>query len=200
MAQSISRQVSSTLLILASSLVPAITRAQSESSNNERVASLAGLRVALQTSDVVLEPARRTDPTAALGKDVRVTLNDGTTRQGKLGAFSPSEVTLEGKPIPLADVRQIEKVGHATRKAVWVGLLAGVPTFLILGPAADMGKDMALMIVAAGVGGGIAVGAVIDAARKPGNVIYVAQGTSVSFTVRPILAADRQGVAFVTNW
>ena len=231
MAQNISRQVSSTLLILASSLIPAVARAQSGSSFNEPragtsqvmgfagggfggarfamaddsertagLAALAGLRVALQKSDVVLESDRLANPTGALGKDVRVTLNDGSTRQGKLEALSPSEVTVEGKPIPLADVRKIEKVGHATRKAVWIGLLAAVPTFLILGPAADMGKDMALTIVAAGVGGGIAVGAVIDAARKPGNVIYLAPGTSVSFTVRPILATDRQGVAFVTNW
>jgi hypothetical protein len=59
---------------------------------------------------------------------------------------------------------------------------------------------MALTIVAAGVGSGIAVGAVIDAARKPGNVIYVAPATSTPFTVRPILAPDRKGVAFAASW
>jgi hypothetical protein len=215
-----SKQVFSILLVLGSSLVPAVARAQtaspvieppavakrpslivSESSRSTAgLAPLAGLRVAPRTSDVVQEPTRVPDPNRALGKDVRVTLNDGTTQRGKLEALSASEVTVKGTAIPLADVRKIEKVGHATRKAAVIGLLAGVPTLLILGPAADMGADMALMIVAAGVGGGIAVGAVIDAAHKPGNVIYVAPGTSVSFTVRPILTRDRKGVAFATSW
>jgi hypothetical protein len=163
-------------------------------------APLAGLRVALRTTEVVPEPPRFTNPTRAVGKDVRVTLNDGTTQRGKLEALSASEVTFKGTAIPLADVRKIEKVGHATRKAAVIGLLAGVPTLLILGPAADMGGGMALGIVAAGVGSGVAVGAVIDAARRPGNVIYAAPGTSVSFTVRPILARDRKGVAFATSW
>ena len=173
-------------------------------------APLAGLRVALRTTDVPVQEApprpsdpiraQGPDPIRAQGKEVRVTLTDEKTERGTLEAFSPFEVTLEGKVIPLADVRKIEKVGRATRKAVAIGFLAGLPTFLILGPAADMGSDMALMIVAAGVGSGIAVGAVIDAARKPGNVIYLAPGTSASFAVRPILEPGRRGVAFATRW
>ena len=163
-------------------------------------APVAGLRVALRTTDVVQEPPRFPDLTRAVGKDVRVTLNDGTTQRGTLETLSASDFTLEGEAIPLADVRRIEKVGHATRKAVTIGVLASLPTFLILGPAADMGSGMASMIVALGVGSGIAVGAVIDAARKPGNVVYLAPGTSASFVVRPILAPGRQGVAVATCW
>jgi hypothetical protein len=164
------------------------------------LAPLAGVRVALRTTDVAPQPSRFPDSNRAVGKDVRVTLNDGTTVRGKLEALSASEVTFKGTVIPLADVRRVEKVGHATRNAAVIGLLAGVPTLLILGPAADMGGDMALTIVAAGVGGGIAVGAVLDAAHKPGHVLYAAPGTSVSFTVRPMLARDRKGVAFAASW
>jgi hypothetical protein len=160
----------------------------------------AGLRMALRTSDMVQEPTRVPDPTMAQGKDVRITLNDGTTHRGKLVAITGSVVTIDGRTMSLAEVRKIEKVGHATRKALVIGILAFAPTVLVLGPAADMGTDMALVIAAAGVGSGIGVGAVIDAVRKPGNVVYVAPGTSTAFAVKPILTKDRKGVAFVTNW
>ena len=102
--------------------------------------------------------------------------------------------------MPLADVRKIEKIGHATRKALVIGILAFAPTVLVMGPAADMGIGMASAIAAAGVGSGIGVGAVIDAVRKPGNVVYVAPGSSASFAVKPMLTKDRKGVTFVTNW
>ena len=160
----------------------------------------AGLRMALRTSDVVREPTRVPDPTRAQGKDVRITLNDGTTHRGKLAAITGSVVTIDGRTIPLADVLKIEKVGHATRKAVVIGMLAFAPTVLVLGPAADMGTGTASAIAAAGVGSGIGVGALIDALRKPGNVVYVAPGSSASFAVKPILMKDRKGVTFVTNW
>jgi hypothetical protein len=160
----------------------------------------AGLRVALRTSDVVREPTRVPDPTRAQGKDVRITLNDGTSHRGKLDSITGSVVTIAGTTMPLADVRKIEKVGHATRKAASIGFLAFAPTVLVLGPAFDMGSSDALAIAAAGVGSGIGVGAVIDAVRKPGNVVYVAPGSSASFAVKPILTKDRKGVTFVTNW
>ena len=163
-------------------------------------APLAGVRVAMKTSEVVREPTRVPDPTRAQGKDVRITLNDGTTHRGKLASITGSDVTIDGRTMPLADVRKIEKVGHATRKAVVIGMLAFAPTVLVLGPAADMGIGTASAITAAGVGSGIAVGAVIDAVRKPGNVVYIAPGSSASFTVKPILTKDRKGVTFVTNW
>ena len=163
-------------------------------------APLAGLRVALRASDVVREPTRVPDPTRAQGKDVRITLNDGTTHRGRLAAITGSVVTIDGRTMPLADVRKIEKVGHATRKALVIGILAFAPTVLVLGPAADMGIGTASAIAAAGVGSGIGVGAVIDAVRKPGDVVYVAPGSSASFAVKPILTKDRKGVTFVTNW
>ena len=51
------------------------------------------------------------------------------------------------------------------------------------------------------MGSGIGVGALIDALRKPGNVVYVAPGSSASFAVKPILMKGyRKGVTFVTNW
>ena len=155
---------------------------------------------ALRTSDVVREPTRVPDSTRAQGKDVRITLNDGTTHRGKLAAITGSVVTIDGRTIPLADVLKIEKVGHATRNALVIGMLAFVPTVLVLGPAADMGTGTASAIAAAGVGSGIGVGALIDAVRKPGNVVYVAPGSSASFAVKPILMKDRKGVTFVTNW
>jgi hypothetical protein len=160
----------------------------------------AGFRVALRTSDMVQKPTRVPDPTRAQGKDIRITLNDGTTHRGKLAAITDSVVTIDGRTMPLAEVRKIEKVGHATRKALAIGILAFAPTVMVLGPAADMGSDMALAIAAAGVGSGIAVGAVIDAVRKPGNVVYVAPGTSTEITIRPILAPGREGIAFTTSW
>ena len=92
--------------------------------------------MALRTSDVVREPTRVPDPTRAQGKDVRITLNDGTTHRGKLAAITGSVVTIDGRTIPLADVLKIEKVGHATRKAVVIGMLAFAPTVLVLGPTA----------------------------------------------------------------
>jgi hypothetical protein len=164
-------------------------------------APLAGLRVALRTTDVVAEePVRFPDPNRAQGKDIRVRLNDGTTHRGKLVAFSASEVALDSQTVPLADVREIEKVSHAVRNATLISLLAAVPTILVLGPAFDMGNDMVFAITGAGVASGIAVGAVIGAVRKPGNVIYGAPGASASISVRPILARERKGVALATSW
>lgn len=163
-------------------------------------APLAGLRVALRTTDVVPERPRVPEPARAAGKDVRVTLNDGTTRRGKLVAMTGSVVDVDGTTMALADVQKIEKVGHATRKAVAIGIVAFPVTVLVLGPAADMGTDMAMAIAAAGLGAGIGVGAVIDAVRKPGNVIYRASGTSASFAVTPILTPARKGVAVAARW
>jgi hypothetical protein len=164
-------------------------------------APLAGLRVALRTTNVVAEePVRLPDPNRAQGKDIRVTLNDGTTHRGKLVAFSASQVTLDSQAVPLADVREIEKVSHAVRNATIISLLAAVPTFLALGPAFDMGNDVVFAVVGPGVASGIAVGAVIAAVRKPGNVIYRAPGASASISVRPILGRERKGVALATRW
>jgi hypothetical protein len=70
---------------------------------------------------------------------------------------------------------------------------SGLPALAAMA-SVDIGSDMSLAIVGAGVG----VGAVIDAVRKPGNVVYRAPGTSGSFAVRPILAPGRRGVAFAT--
>jgi hypothetical protein len=165
------------------------------------IAPFAGLRVALRTTDVVAEePVRISDPNGAQGKDIRVTLNDGTTHRGKLVAFSACQVTLDSHAVPLAEVREIEKVSHAVRNATVIGLLAAVPAILTFGPAFDMGMGDVLTIVGAGVAGGIGVGAVIGAIRKPGNVIYRAPGASASITVMPILARERKGVALAASW
>jgi len=55
--------------------------------------------VALRTTDAVREPPPFPDLTRAMGKDVRVTLNDGTTQRGTLETLSASDFTLEGKAI-----------------------------------------------------------------------------------------------------
>ena len=165
------------------------------------IAPLAGLRVSLRTTDAVAEEQPRlSDPNRAQGKDVRVTLSDGTIHRGKLVAFSASEVTLDSRAVPLADIREVEKVSHAVRNATLISLLAAVPTFLTLGPAFDMGTGDVLVITATGVAGGITAGAVIGGVRQPGNVIYRAPGASASISVRPILARDRSGVALATSW
>ena len=165
------------------------------------IAPLAGLRVALRTTDVVAEEQPRlSDPNRAQGEDVRVTLNDGTVYRGKLVGFSASEVALDSRAVPLADVREVEKVSHAVRNATLIGLLAAIPTFLTLGPAFDMGTPDVLTITATGVVGGITAGAVIGGVRKPGNVIYRAPGAFASVSIRPILAPDRRGVALATSW
>jgi small nuclear ribonucleoprotein (snRNP)-like protein len=165
------------------------------------IAPLAGLRVALRTTDVVAaEPAGLSDPNRAQGKDVRVSLNDGTIHRGKLVAFSASEVALDSRTVPLADVRKVEKRSHAVRNATLISLLAAVPTALTLGPAFDLGTPDVLTITATGIAGGITAGVVIGGVRKPGNVIYRAPGASASISVRPILARDRKGVAVTASW
>ena len=163
------------------------------------IAPHAGLRVALRTTDVV-EERPTSDPNRAQGKDVRVTLNDGTTHRGQLVAFSASDVKLSSRAVPLADVREVEKVSHAVRNATLISLLAAVPTFLTLGPAFDLGQGDAFAITAAGIAGGITAGVVIGGVRKPGNVIYRAPGAAASISVRPILARDRKGVALAASW
>ena len=164
------------------------------------IAPLAGLRVALRTTDVVDAQPRLSDPNRAQGKDVRVTLNDGTTHRGKLVAFSASDVKLSGRSVPLADIREVEKVSHAVRNATLISLLAAVPTFLTVGPAFDAGPGDAFVFTATGIAGGITAGAVIGGVRKPGNVIYRAPGASASVSVTPLLARDRTGVALAASW
>lgn len=169
-------------------------------------APLAGVRVAARTTEVaprsteiVAVTSSPADASRALGKDVRVTLRDGTKHQGKLERVSGSEVTVGAQGISLADVQKIEKVGNATRNATAIGVLAGLPALLALG-SVDLPSDMTLAIVGAGVGAGIGVGVVIDAVRRPGNVVYVASGSSGSIAVRPILTPGRKGLSFTTNW
>jgi hypothetical protein len=152
------------------------------------IAPLAGLRVAVRTTDVVEARPRLSDPNSAQGKDVRVTVKDGTTHRGKLVAFSASDVKLRSRSVPLADLREVEKVSHAVRNATLISLLAAIPTFLTLGPAFDAGPSDAFVMTATGIAGGITAGAVIGGVRKPGDVIYRAPGASASISVRPILA------------
>jgi hypothetical protein len=168
-------------------------------------APLAGVRVAVRSAEVVRPAGVVRDDAApgrlsrAQGKDVRVTLKDGTKHRGKLEAVGTAEVAVGTTGIPLAEVQKIEEVGHATRNAVAIGFLALLPAALFAGQF-DLPSDMVMGIIGAGIGAGIGVGVVIDAVKKPGNVVYVAPRASASFNVRPILTTDRKGVAFAARW
>jgi hypothetical protein len=161
------------------------------------ISALVGLRLALRTSAALRSPV---DPASALGKEVRVTLMDGSTWQGRLISFSSSEVVIPQQSIPLGIVSKVEKVSHALRRGLLIGIGTAAGSVFVIGPLADLPGDMLLGLVATSVGSGVAIGGFLAASSAKFNTIYVAPGATASITVKPILSRQQQGVAFAMRW
>jgi hypothetical protein len=136
---------------------------------------------------------------AAQGKVVRITFMDGTARTGRLVALSPTEVILQRESVPLGDVRKVERVSRGLRNGFYIGLLA-VPTMMFLRAPLDLPSEWVANLMAAGVGAGVGIGAIVQAANSRGEPLYVASQPSPAVTVTPFLSNRRHGVAVAVRW
>ena len=145
----------------------------------------------------------------AVGKQVMVSLTDGSTQAGKLVSMSPAEVVIlrDGRTVrfPLAAVRRITTSQRPMKKSVLTGLLAGG----IAGPLVIRCTDsecpptsIALPIsIGIGAGVGAAIGAVVARARPARTlVVYETAPAPIQFSMTPYLTPDRKGLAFTVRW
>ena len=158
-----------------------------------------GATVVIAASLAAPTASAQSTASSAEGKVVRITLMDGTARTGRLVALSSSEVSLERESVPLGNVRKVERVSRGLRKGFYIGLLA-VPTMLLLRAPLDLPSDWTANLMAAGVGAGVGIGAIVQAANSHREPIYVASQPSPAVTVTPFLSSRRRGVAVAVRW
>ena len=104
------------------------------------VAACLGVVLTLLPATVSAQRASEDRVAAAIGKDVTVTLQDGTKHRGRLRSLSTTDVVLDKSTdpiepqtsplrdfkLPLNSVSHIQRNSHAMRKGVIIGLVAGL--------------------------------------------------------------------------
>jgi len=141
---------------------------------------------------------------SAQGKLVRVTNVDGTTLAGRLQSTTPAGLIIRTGStevnVPLSCVRRVEKVAHG----VWWGLVSGAVAGFVYGYGvadADAGEVMiGAFIAGIGAAGGAGIGAMVDHARRNGNVVYDSGSRSARAAIAPTVGRGRAGVALTVGW
>jgi hypothetical protein len=152
-------------------------------------------------------PAAKIKP--ALGKTVHVTEADGTKRTGRLASLTEAGVTLQEKgqdvTVPLARVRKVEKVAHGVR---W-GVIGGAAAGAVYGygvteeDLSGSSREVVGAIILGGIGAaaGAGVGALINRARRDGNLLYESGSTTRTVSVAPLLdPSGAIGVSLRASW
>jgi len=171
---------------------------------------LASLCVALALLHVA--PTSASAQTAApwaVGKQVMVSLTDGSTQAGKLISMSLTEVVIlrNGRTVrlPLAAVRRITTSERPMKESVLTGLLVGA----IAGPVVirctggECPETSIMLPISSGIGAGVgaAVGAVLARARPARTlVVYETSPAPIQFSMAPYLTPDRKGLTFTVRW
>jgi hypothetical protein len=145
----------------------------------------------------------------AVGKQVMVSLTDGSAQAGKLVSISSAEVVVlrDGRTVrfPLATVRRITVSERPMKKSVLIGLLVGA----IAGPMvirctdSECPETSIMLPISIGIGAGVgaAIGAVVARARPARTlVVYETDPTPIKFSMTPYLTPDRKGLAFTVRW
>ena len=143
-----------------------------------------GLRVAVRTRREL--PAPLAEPLGAVGTETRIVGLDGITDVGRLVALTPTSVVFNRGDgdisRPLTEVRRIERVSRNVRRGALIGLVTGAVLSFVIG--CDTGGDdcsnrLAMvpftlpLFGGIGVGTGAGIGAMVNAARRERNLLYL---------------------------
>ncbi len=144
------------------------------------------------------------------GKNVWITA-DGARVRGQVTSLSPTGLVLveDGVPTTIAydKVVRVEKSSHRLRNGTLIGMASGAGFALALMAAGcegdcSAGEWIGLPAYWAGLGAaaGVGVGAIVNAAKKNGDVLYDARRSTRTMALAPILSPTRKGMAFSMTW
>ena len=132
-----------------------------------------------------------------LGDRVTVTDDTGRELEGELIDISPSalSVLVDDTRFDLQEA-DITRIGQRRPDSVTNGTLIGLLSGALFGAIAAR-DDPRVALFAAGIYGGIGagIGALVDYERVGTRVVYGTRNSSRRFSVAPMLARDRKGVA-----
>jgi hypothetical protein len=150
---------------------------------------------------------------SAVGKEVRVTLRDDVRITGKLITLTNSDVVIRQKRNsndtrqPLANVRVVETVSHATRNFALIGAGAGLVIALatdLCGSGAPYGSGQEPACISAKpaliVGGSALLGAVIGAALDHSHRRTLYRAPSRSAQLVPLVFQSGAGFRVTVSW
>jgi hypothetical protein len=146
----------------------------------------------------------------AVGKTVRVTTANGLSTTGTLVSLDTSTVVIRRRgtdlPMALATVQKVEKVSHGLRNGLLIGAAASAVPWVSVATTRDScadcedGPAMAGVLTLVALGAGAGIGAIANAARAGGNVVYRGQPPPPALTLAPIVSATHRGVAARIRW
>ena len=192
---------------------------------NGPFAASAGVRVVARSVDVNrMDRARverfersgrpRVPASSAIGKAVRVTLQDGTQRKGTLISLTEADVVIHAVDglidrrysdarYQTANVRLIETTHRKAAKGLLWGLVAGAVLGVV--SSLDCGDEIgyctvvfAPLFAGAGAGIGAAIGGLADRLSAPSHVIYA--GPNRSAQLIPITTRKGGGIGVRLRW
>lgn len=146
------------------------------------------------------------------GRTVWITA-DGARLRGVVTSLNATSLVLveDGAPttIPYSKIVRVERSSHRLRNGTLIGLASGAGLGLAVGAAfcggdeyCDPGTIVALSAFYGGLGAaaGVGVGAIVNASKKSGDVIYDARRGTTTMSLAPILSPTRKGMAFRMTW
>jgi hypothetical protein len=145
------------------------------------------------------------------GKNVWITA-DGVRVRGRVASLSSTGLALveDGAPttIPYDKIVRVEKSTHRLRKGAWIGFASGAGLAAVVGIGLCVEDDCAgwePLVLAGFYGGlgaaaGVGIGAIVNEAKKHGDVLYDARRKTTTMSLAPILSPTRKGLAFSMTW
>jgi hypothetical protein len=152
---------------------------------------------------------------ALQGKSVWITTSDGFRGRGVVTSLSATGmvVTDNGSTttVPFGDVVKVEKASHRLRNGTLIGLASGAGFGVMIGALlcegdCSAGEFAGISLAAGGLYGGmgagigVGIGALVNAAKRHGDVVYDAKRRTTTVAVSPILSPTRKGMAFSMTW
>jgi hypothetical protein len=147
---------------------------------------------------------------AIQGKTVWITA-DGARVRGSVTSLSTTGLTLveDGAPtaIPYDKIVRVEKASHRLRNGAWIGFASGAALGMLAGVRVCDGDcaGWEYLVFSGYYGGlgaaaGVGIGAIANAGKKGGDVIYDARRRTTTMSLAPILSPTRKGMAFSMTW
>jgi hypothetical protein len=144
------------------------------------------------------------------GKNVWITA-EGARVSGRVMKLSPTSLVLveDGAPTTIAydKIVRVEKSTHRLKKGAWIGFASGaalaIPVAISLCDGDCAGWEPVLFSAyygGLGAAAGVGIGAIVNAAKKNGDVLYDARRKTTTMTLAPILSPTRKGMAFSMTW
>ena len=148
---------------------------------------------------------------AIQGKHVWISA-DGARVRGLVTSLDPTSLVLveDGVPttIPYKSIVRVEKSTHRLRNGTLIGLAAGAGLGAWVAAAycsegyCSAGEMIGAPLFYGGLGAaaGVGIGAIVNAAKKNGDVLYDARRGTTTMSLAPILSPTHKGAAFSMTW